>query len=89
MHILHYALARVGHVESEILLVLFVPYPLDVLLVYRAVEHALLYLVANEHVQRIGELVRFGADKTCLGAVDIEQEVVKLHTLELLGKNAL
>ena len=86
MHVLHDAFARIWHVQPEIFLVFCVPDVLYIILCHGAVKHTLFYLVSNEHVQGIGELVGLGADKTRFGVIYVVHEVVKFHALEFLSE---
>ena len=82
VHVLQAAQRVGGHVEAEVALVALVPQAGDVGRAGLAAHEQLLDLVADDDVERVGELVGLGADEARLGAVHGEVELVGAHPIE-------
>ncbi len=86
MRVLQGTLCGTGHADAQIALVATRPQTWDVACLGLTGEEQLFYLVANEDVEGIGQLVSFSADGLSHHTVRGKIELAGRHPAELAGE---
>ena len=89
MAVLQAALAVIGNLHAQILLVQLCPRGRDLLCRQGARNELLLDLVPHHNVQAVGQLIGLGADEAGLHLVHGAVELLRSHISQLCGEEFL